>query len=157
MPDWLVWLFRWWRWVRSPALIIGDRRSPYMTRWHLIPRNRWLNIYLHKIEQDDERVLHDHPWWNMSILLRGAYLERGADGLIKRRRVGSVVIRHPEQLHYLAIDRSRGPLCWSLFITGPLRREWGFLGKDGVWISNADAMRETWYQAERRASLRLFR
>jgi len=30
-----------------PHQIIGDG-SPYMLRWFVIPKNRWLNVYVHK-------------------------------------------------------------------------------------------------------------
>jgi hypothetical protein len=48
-----------------------------MRRWWVIPRNKFFNIYLHHfLHSDDDRALHDHPWWNVSILLRsGSYVE----------------------------------------------------------------------------------
>lgn len=61
---------------RPPDLII-EPENPYMLRWHLIPRNRFFNIYLHKfLRSDDDRALHDHPWsWNLSLILKGEYIE----------------------------------------------------------------------------------
>ena len=65
-----------WRVPRAPDFIIGGAEDAYMLRWWVIPRNRWFNIYLHKILRDDDpRALHDHPWWNISIVLKGGYLE----------------------------------------------------------------------------------
>lgn len=107
---------------RAPDFIIGTRESPYMRRWWVIPRNRRFNIYLHNIvRSDDDRALHDHPWWNVSILLRGYYREVTPDGVFTRGR-GSIVFRRAEASHRLEVD---GP-TWSLFITGPNVREWGF-------------------------------
>lgn len=62
---------------RPPDKIIGEDHDPYLLRWHLIPRNKFFNIYLHKfMRSDDDRALHDHPWsWNISLLIKGAYIE----------------------------------------------------------------------------------
>src|SRR3990167_4247952 len=71
MLQWLSNKFR-----REPNLYIGGKENPYLLRWHLIPRNSFFNIYLHKIVQDDsDEALHDHPYWSMSIVLRGGYYE----------------------------------------------------------------------------------
>ena len=60
----------------KPHFIIGGVDDPYLLRWFLIPRNHILNVYLHKfLRSDDDRALHDHPWWFVSIMLRGRYLE----------------------------------------------------------------------------------
>lgn len=125
--------------MRKPDFIIGGPDRPYMLRWWVLPRNRWFNIYLHKIlRDDDDRALHDHPWWNVSILLRGAYREimpdfserptvhtRIADlpVITRLRGPGSIVFRLPNTSHRLEV--AQGPV-WSLFITGPRVREWGF-------------------------------
>lgn len=125
--------------MRPPDFIIGGQTKPYMLRWWLIPRNRWFNIYLHKLlRDDDDRALHDHPWANVSILLKGSYREvmpnfagqrtpyaRIAD-LPMRAKVrsrGSVVFRRATDSHRLEVVD--GPV-WSLFITGPVQRKWGF-------------------------------
>lgn len=60
-------------WDRAPDFVIGRTGDPYMERWWLIPRNRFFNIYLHRFwRSDDDRALHDHPWVNLSILLKGS-------------------------------------------------------------------------------------
>ena len=60
----------------EPHFIIGGRHRPYLLRWYLIPRNRFFNLYLHKfLRDDDDRALHDHPWWFASLILRGGYTE----------------------------------------------------------------------------------
>ena len=52
--------------MRAPDEVIGTN---YLERWHLIPRNRFFNVYLHKFSGPDScRELHDHPWWNLSII-----------------------------------------------------------------------------------------
>lgn len=112
---------------RPPDFIIGGA-DPYMLRWWVIPRNRWFNIYLHRfLRSDDDRALHDHPWPNMSYLLDGSYTEHTiAAGGVNYSRIantGSIKLRGPRFAH--RVELHDGP-CWSLFITGPVVREWGF-------------------------------
>ncbi len=105
--------------------IIGTN---YLTRWHLVPRNRWLNVYLHKFTgSDDERADHDHPWASVSFLLRGNLLE------LRPGFVGKVpwlvpVFRSATYRHRLI---HWGKPAWTLFITGPRVREWGFYCRRG--------------------------
>lgn len=110
---------------RKPDFIVGDS---YLLRWWVIPRNRWFNIYLHQFRRsDDDRALHDHPWWNCSIVLSGCYDEVMPQAT-KRRKAGSVVFRHATARHRLELPVINGgqSYCWTLFITGPRVREWGF-------------------------------
>lgn len=56
---------------RAPDVVIGEADSPYLLRWHPIPRNPIFNVYLHQfLRDDDDRALHDHPWVNVSLLPR---------------------------------------------------------------------------------------
>lgn len=100
-----------------------------MRRWWLIPRNRWFNVYLHQILHDDEdRALHDHPYANCSIVLRGGYVEVTPKGRFLRRP-SAVRFRLPTAAHRLELRRDEAGNAipsWSLFITGPRVREWGF-------------------------------
>jgi hypothetical protein len=114
--------------VRPPDFIIGGADNPYIRRWWIIPRNRWFNIYLHHIlRSDDDRALHDHPWWNLSIILKGGYNEVTPRGT-RWRGPGSFVLRRAIARHRLVLPTYGGAMhhCWSLFITGPRIREWGF-------------------------------
>jgi hypothetical protein len=107
--------------MRKPDLIIGDN---YLRRWHLIPRNKWFNVYLHNIRKsDDDRAMHDHPYWNVSIILRGWYIEHvpGARHVCK---AGSIIVRPATALHRLEVPLNGS--AWSLFITGRRVRTWGF-------------------------------
>lgn len=148
--------------MRKPDFIIGGADRPYLLRWWLIPRNRWFNVYLHKIlRSDDDRALHDHPWWNISVVLRGCYFEimpdfkaaetpytRIADlpTRMKWRGPGSIIFRRARACHRLVIPERGTYLpgyCWTLFITGPRIREWGFHCPRGwkLWtdfVSSAD-------------------
>lgn len=125
-----------WCAMSPPHFNIGHVGSIYMRRWYVIPRNRLFNIYLHEIlRSDDDRALHDHPWVNLSIVLRGGYreimpwfaptfLKPVPPQESKWRGPGSVVLRMPSQAHRLEV--ADGTPCWSLFITGPNVRSWGF-------------------------------
>lgn len=113
---------------RQPDVIIGGAADPYMRRWWLIPRNRIFNIYLHHfMRSDDDRALHDHPWWNLSILLDGRYVEhtiaKGGINHRAERRAGDRKFRLASAAH--RIELVDGP-CWTLFLTGPMIRKWGF-------------------------------
>lgn len=116
--------------MREPDFVIGDPADPYLRRWWVVPRNRWFNIYLHEIiKSDDDRALHDHPWWNLSLILRGSYIEITPRGRFVRMP-WRPVFRRPEALHRL--DVRIGPV-WTLFVTGPRVREWGFACPQG-WV-----------------------
>lgn len=113
---------------READVFIGGRENTYLARWWLIQRNRIMNYYLHNFRRsDDDRALHDHPWWNLSILLRGTYTEHTIDAggihIRKIRTAGDIVFRGARTAH--RIELHDGP-CWTLFITGPRIREWGF-------------------------------
>lgn len=117
-----------WSWLRvllsgKPHFVIGGPESPYLLRWYLVPRNRRFNLYLHKfLRSDDDRALHDHPWWFWSLLLRGQYLEHTPTGA-KRRGVLSLAFRRAEHRHRVELTHGQ---CWTLVLTGPKRRTWGF-------------------------------
>lgn len=122
---------------RSPDFIIGNG---YLRRWYIIPRNPFFNIYLHEfLGSDDDRALHDHPWFNLSIVLKGYYIEHTVETEKQRqhftslgvpdllgyyRGAGDFKFRAPWTAHRLEVPE---PPCWTLFITGPRIREWGFL------------------------------
>lgn len=120
---------------RGPDFIIGSADRPYMRRWWVIPRNRFFNVYLHHfLRSDDDRALHDHPWINCSILLNGEYTEvlptKGATTETRILKAGNMAFRLPSQAH--RVELHAGP-CWTLFITGPRVRQWGFWCPKG-WV-----------------------
>jgi hypothetical protein len=126
---------------RAPDFIIGGEDDPYLRRWWVIPRNRFFNIYLHHfMRSDDDRALHDHPWVNLSVLLTNEYIEHMPGGLEKIRRAGDMVLRWPSAAHRVELFEARyvdgtpdwrDDPVWTLFITGPRVRQWGFLCPQG--------------------------
>lgn len=129
-----------WKWLRTllsgkPHFYIGGREHPYLLRWYLLPRNPWLNLYLHKfLRDDDDRALHDHPWWFISLMLRGSYIELtespgGGEHTQTVRWSPSVVFRRAVHRHRVVLGRDAAgqPVpCWTLVVTGPNSRVWGF-------------------------------
>lgn len=125
---------------RAPDFVIGGPAKPYLLRWWLIPRNPVLNVYLHCfLRSDDDRALHTHPWlFNLSWLLLGQYREWMPftsicpgpydNGDSADRVAGDIKFRWGAAPH--RVELTNGP-CWTLFITGPRVREWGFLCPKG--------------------------
>lgn len=134
--------------TRAPDFIVWHdetARIPYLQRWWLIPRNPIFNVYLHHITQsDDDRALHDHPWPNLTIVLRGGYLEivpsdqsnhghwdfAGATRTLQRRAGNAVLRVSPRWRHRLVVPPNTHG-AWTLFITGPVIHRWGFYCKHG--------------------------
>lgn len=104
----------------------------YLRRWWVVPRNYFSNVYLHEVVgDDDDRAMHDHPWDNTSVIIKGGYIEHTPEGVFERR-AGDTVFRPAASLHRLemlpGVDRTL-----SLFFTGPKVREWGFQTPEG-WV-----------------------
>lgn len=133
---------------RPPDLVIAPDGEPYLVRWHVIPRNREANVYLHlQVASDPERPLHDHPWANTSVILSGGYLERmfcasprsWADAESARlyaRKKGDVIFRDADWPHRLFLPKGT-PYTLTLFSTGPNIRDWGFWTQQG-WRRNTE-------------------
>lgn len=123
-----------WSWFKrlvsgQPHFRIGGNEAPYLLRWFILPRNPWFNIYLHKfLRDDDDRALHDHPWWFVSIMVKGGYVETTPKG-VQVRSAPSVAYRPATAQHRVTlhknVDGSARP-CWTIVITGRKQREWGF-------------------------------
>lgn len=131
----------------------GDIRSAdgslYMARGWLVQPHWWTlgwSARVHRTERSDsDRHLHDHPWLNISVILRGWYYEEvpfwGDEARLAsmtpgremvrslRRSTGDVVSRLAEARHRLVIPD--GGQCYSLFIMGPWRQVWGFYPPEG--------------------------
>lgn len=128
--------------LRKPDRVInGD----YLSRWYLIPRNPVLNVYLHRFGGDDDpRALHDHPWVSLSWCIAGQMRETyqthpHPNGLERTRTIipGDWVWRGARFAHRLELDTT---VAWTVFITGPRIRSWGFWCPQGWrhWRDFAD-------------------
>ena len=119
--------------VRLPCdRLLDEHGGEYMRRWYLSgragPQERF-----HRITADDPgRDWHDHPWDYTTRLLSGAgYIEHTPDG-DAMYGPGDVLVRRAEALHRLELID--GPV-WTYFVTGRLRRAWGFMTGHG-WVHN---------------------
>lgn len=113
---------------REPDFIIG---ANHLRRWWIIPRNAFVNVYLHEFRRsDDDRAMHDHPWDNTSLILAGQYIEHTPEGVFVRR-AGDFVTRRAKALHRIELIDNQPVI--SLFTTGPKVREWGFACPKG-WV-----------------------
>ena len=117
---------------RPPDYIIGPIDNPYLLRWFILPRNKVFNVYLHCfLRSDDDRALHDHPWMNMSWLLLNGYFEHTVNGSTYIRENTLKFRLSGEYAHRIEIINDK---VWTLFITGPRYRMWGFYCPNG-WVS----------------------
>lgn len=98
---------------------LGDPKCPYMRRWVL---NLGLfSIRLHHwLRGDDPRHMHDHPWWWFSLVLKGILIDVTESG---EEMLPPGSLRYHPALHKHTV-KTNG--CWTLLLTGPERRIWGF-------------------------------
>jgi hypothetical protein len=134
--------------TREPNQVIRRHGEDYIKRYMLgrkimVPINDtpgmpigWMggiqseieNIYLHEFIRSDKDDPHNHPWPNVTVLIRGWYSERifTDDGIEKgevNRHPGDIVIRKASDVHAITYTSDN---CLSLFITGRKETEWGF-------------------------------
>lgn len=113
---------------RQPDEIISRDGEAYLQRWHLIPKNRFCNIYLHRFSRSDHDAPHDHPWASATLVLKTGYLERLARGY-RWCAPGGLYFRRSVTTHQVVLTQKSGDELlpvWTLFITGPKVRDWGF-------------------------------
>lgn len=125
--------------------IILDRLSsePYLERYYLFLKERKyfpFNVFLHKFLKSDPDDVHDHPWPYATLILKGGYYEWvpvfDNNGLkiaeiVHWRSPGHFRICNATSYHRIELDPSVE--CWTLFMPGPQKREWGFL-VNNKWI-----------------------
>lgn len=122
----------------------------YLDRWGIgVPALG--AVFLHRMDAPDPgEDLHDHPWSFVSLVLKGGYTERRApvvevDGDRFERRM---LCERRQRLPW-SIARFRLGEChrvehlgrtptWTLVVTGPVRRKWGFFLADGAWMNERE-------------------
>lgn len=134
---------------RPPDLVIAPEGTPYLYRWHLIPRNYQANIYFHvQVDDDPDRPLHDHPWDSQSVILAGGYWETinecPSDPFIMQayrvlRKKGDVVHRKSTTAHRITLPEGV-PYTITQFTTGPKVRDWGFWHPSRGFINASDTI-----------------
>ncbi len=127
--------------------IVLDRQSnePYLERYYIFLRDRkWFpcNVFLHRFLKSDPDDVHDHPWPYATLILKGGYYEWIPQFNSLGEKIGE--IRHwraPGHFRtcsansYHRIELDPNVECWTLFMPGPQRREWGFL-VNNKWVHN---------------------
>lgn len=125
--------------------VIYDRleNEPYLERYYLFLKDRKtfpFNVFLHKFLKSDPDHVHDHPWPYATLILKGGYYEYVPQFDNKGIKVGELCswrgpghFRICKENSYHRIEIKPGTECWTLFMPGPQRREWGFL-VDNKWI-----------------------
>lgn len=111
------------------ALTLGENlfcaQGVYLRRWRF--ETPWFSIRLHHwFHSDDNRNVHDHPWNFYTLILKGSYTDESPKGS-QRVSAGHIYYRSAEHAHWVHLDPNT--TVWTLVLTGPKIRRWGF------WIS----------------------
>lgn len=118
---------------------LGKPGHPYVIRWIL--ECKWFSVRLHKwLGNDDLRNLHDHPWDYWAMVIKGCYVEKldpsQGEGHFYWMLPWKPVRRKAERRH--AVELVSWP-TWSILVTGPERREWGF------WVNGVFRKRNKYF------------
>ena len=133
--------------------VIMDRvnSEPYLERYYVFLKDRkWFpfNIFVHKFLKSDPDDVHDHPWPYATLILKGGYYEWipefDSNGIkVGERRMwrgpGHFRVCCPTSYH--RIELRADVECWTLFMPGPHKREWGFL-VNNRWIHHERYLEE---------------
>jgi hypothetical protein len=109
----------------------------YMERWWVFKPIRFIPFCSrihHILRSDTDRHLHDHPWYYLTVILKGGYWEVtfdegktfdpryryfiGEDGHSYKKRwygPGSIIFRKPNSWHRLVVPE--GQTAWTWFST----------------------------------------
>lgn len=116
--------------------IFGPDGSLYMERYTLYRKPQvWARIHV-TYRSDLDPHLHDHPWRNVSWILKNGYLEQMPDRSVYRYK-GDIIYRGLKSRHRLDLlidDRGAIQPCTSLFITGEWKQVWGFFLENNVKV-----------------------
>jgi len=127
--------------------VIMDREDsePYLERYYLFSKNRRnfpFNIFLHKFLKGDPDDVHDHPWPYATFILWGGYYEwtpyfNESGKMVNevRKWRGPGHFRTCAANSYHRIELKPGKTCWTLFMPGKPKRDWGFLVND-EWVQH---------------------
>jgi hypothetical protein len=144
---------------RKRVILDRESKDPYLERYYLFLKERVsfpFNIFLHRFLRSDPDNLHDHPWPYFTLILKGGYWEwipilsgfhpdaalTGKPVIVGEKKVwrGPGHFRVCKAESYHRIELEPGIDCWTLFMPGPQKREWGFLLHDDwdpktqIWI-----------------------
>lgn len=100
---------------------LGNSACPYIKRWVLDLNIFSLRIH-HWLASDDPRHFHDHPWTYYSLIISGSYIDRSPSGDLHRKRWS--IKKFPAEHQHTVVVPKGG--CWTVMLTGPEKRQWGF-------------------------------
>ena len=122
--------------------LIRDKKTgdPYLERFYIFLKDRKsfpFNIFLHRIIKSDLNGLHDHPWNYRTFILSGGYYEELYNhDKLHWRKPFSYRFYKAETFH--RIELKENIQCWTIFIPGIRRQEWGFLDEYHEWLLKPD-------------------
>jgi hypothetical protein len=127
--------------------IVMDRvdHEPYLERYYVFLRDRkWFpfNVFIHRFLKSDPDDVHDHPWPYATLILKGGYYEWIPEFNSKGEKIGERRYwRGPghcricRSTSFHRIELKPDVECWTMFMPGPQKREWGFL-VNNRWIQH---------------------
>ena len=115
-----------------------------LRRWRLF-KVRDRKVYLHHFLDDEARDFHDHPFWFLTFILWNGYIEEtlrdyegcghypGGKRVVREMlHAPSIHYRRPEHTHRIRLKN--GKPAWTLVITGPKIRDWGFWSRTALSV-----------------------
>lgn len=100
---------------------LGLPECPYLIRWRLELPFGSFRVH-HWLGPDDDRAFHDHPWWFLTLVVRGGYSDVNPKGCDILR---APALRFRPALHRHTVKPLPGG-AWTVMVTGRKVRAWGF-------------------------------
>lgn len=127
--------------------------NPYLTRYKVLETFLG-NIYIHNFGRSDAAgALHDHPWYFFHVIVEGGYMEgvwEDEQLVLYPRCTGYWAFHKATFQHRVELGYANGkPVTniWTLVITGPKIRTWGFVDlvtrKWSTWTQHQEARANT--------------
>lgn len=113
---------------------VGLPECPYLERY--VIDLKWFSIRLHIWHaSDDQRCFHDHPWWFITVPLKGRYkdINDRDEHVVK---FPSIHFRKAHHKHKVLLLSKK---CYTLLLTGAKSREFGF------WIDGKFVKRNKYF------------
>lgn len=116
------------KWRFSWGEPLGLETCPYVFRW--IAETPWASLRVHHwVGPDDDRAFHDHPWWFLTLVVRGGYVDRSPGEAMfsphRTEHLRAPALRFRPALHRHTVVPDEGG-AWTVLLTGPVARPWGF-------------------------------
>jgi hypothetical protein len=135
--------------------MLGKPECPYVNRW-MVDMGKYGSLRLHHwFGSDDQRAYHDHPWWFLTLVLKGGYQDLHPQAVLRCSQCHSTDItwnhlcthcgwvdleeaeaqaqdhltagswRFRPAEHKHTVLVDKGG-AWTVLLTGPEQRIWGF-------------------------------